>query len=454
MPVPLIIAIALLVGFSSPTLADATWTLERLAGGTGFGTIEFPGVVVDGDDIPHISFVGSVNRCFFYKTPQSGNWNTSYITCNRVRKASSPCFENGTIPHAVFVESDSFNLYHAVLIGDTWNIDLIDSSALAIPKIVTEDDGTLHVIYRSASPLGFLVYARRDSTEWNMDTLSTLQSSGVYTGMAIDSVGIPHVVYAVPGGSLKYTRCPSGTWVTETVDSRVGFTQFLSIAVTSSGIAHIASEFRDTVGTDTLFHFTNESGHWVKSVRTVGLASLGISIAVSEDSVPAIAYSAWPSGLFFSSRGQLGWSTDLVDNVSGPGSPSLAMDSNGNPHIAYNRHSIQHLMYATLLVVTGVDSPHTVPKVERALVGVTPNPFNPTTKIQYSVPVAGEVRMGIHDVTGRLVATLIDGHIDAGAHTITWTGRNSTGGEAASGTYFVRIESAGDVMTRKITLVR
>lgn len=83
-----------------------------------------------------------------------------------------------------------------------------------------------------------------------------------------------------------------------------------------------------------------------------------------------------------------------------------------------------------------------------------PSPFNPTTEIQYSLPIAGEVSLAIHDVTGRLVATLVDGLVDAGDRLTTWDGRSSTGDEVASGTYFVRLESAGELLTQKIILVR
>ncbi len=83
-----------------------------------------------------------------------------------------------------------------------------------------------------------------------------------------------------------------------------------------------------------------------------------------------------------------------------------------------------------------------------------PNPFNPTTEIAYSVHTGGQVRLDIHDVTGRLVAQLVDNHVDAGDHTIKWDGRNAAGDAVSSGTYLIRLESAGEVLNKKITLVR
>ena len=83
-----------------------------------------------------------------------------------------------------------------------------------------------------------------------------------------------------------------------------------------------------------------------------------------------------------------------------------------------------------------------------------PNPFNPTTTLQYSLPAAGDVRLSIHDAGGRLVATLVDGRIGAGDHKIAWDGRNRSGIEATSGIYFARLHTGRRVLSRKITLVK
>jgi endonuclease I len=83
-----------------------------------------------------------------------------------------------------------------------------------------------------------------------------------------------------------------------------------------------------------------------------------------------------------------------------------------------------------------------------------PNPFNPVTEVLYEVPAAEHVTLAIHDVTGRLVTTLVDSPTSAGSHTALWDGRDSTGQPAASGVYFARLKAGGEVVTRKITLVR
>jgi hypothetical protein len=83
-----------------------------------------------------------------------------------------------------------------------------------------------------------------------------------------------------------------------------------------------------------------------------------------------------------------------------------------------------------------------------------PNPFNPATEIRYMLPVGAHVRLSIYDVAGRLMRILIDDRVAPGEHLAVWDGRVPTGGEVASGVYFAKLEAAGNVLTRKITLVR
>lgn len=83
-----------------------------------------------------------------------------------------------------------------------------------------------------------------------------------------------------------------------------------------------------------------------------------------------------------------------------------------------------------------------------------PNPFNPATLIRFDTTRPSHVRLTIHDVAGRTVATLVDGFLAAGRHQHTWRGCDDSGRSLPSGVYFSRIESAEGTMTRKLALVR
>ncbi len=83
-----------------------------------------------------------------------------------------------------------------------------------------------------------------------------------------------------------------------------------------------------------------------------------------------------------------------------------------------------------------------------------PNPFNPATDIQFALPEDGHVRLGVFDVTGRRVATLVDGYRSAGIHTVRWDGRDHSGASVATGVYFYRMQSETFVETKKMLLLK
>lgn len=83
-----------------------------------------------------------------------------------------------------------------------------------------------------------------------------------------------------------------------------------------------------------------------------------------------------------------------------------------------------------------------------------PNPFNPITRISYSVPAKEKVSLKIYSPAGRLVKTLVNGTVRAGEHTVTWDGRDNGGHNTASGIYFYRLEAGEEKKTRKMVLLR
>jgi hypothetical protein len=85
------------------------------------------------------------------------------------------------------------------------------------------------------------------------------------------------------------------------------------------------------------------------------------------------------------------------------------------------------------------DAPVYITRLEHA----RPNPFNPTTTIEFSVATEGHVTIRVFDAAGRVVRTLEDGHVTAGPHTTVWDGTTDSGERVASGVYFVRMEAAG-----------
>jgi hypothetical protein len=84
-----------------------------------------------------------------------------------------------------------------------------------------------------------------------------------------------------------------------------------------------------------------------------------------------------------------------------------------------------------------------------------PNPFNPTTTIEYSIAKPGHVSLRVYNVAGQLVKTLVDqGQAPATVKPVVWDGRNDAGRPVSSGVYFYRLVSPGYAQTRKMVVLK
>jgi hypothetical protein len=83
-----------------------------------------------------------------------------------------------------------------------------------------------------------------------------------------------------------------------------------------------------------------------------------------------------------------------------------------------------------------------------------PNPFNPSTKIEFNLPVKSQVELKIYNVRGELVKTLLNESRVAGTQSVVWDGRNSTGQAVSSGVYFYSLKAGSYEKMEKMTLVK
>jgi hypothetical protein len=97
------------------------------------------------------------------------------------------------------------------------------------------------------------------------------------------------------------------------------------------------------------------------------------------------------------------------------------------------------------------ESPHA--RSELRLLSVIPNPFNPSTAIAFELGTETRLSASIFDSRGRSVRALAAGEFAAGRHELRWDGRDEAGRRVASGAYFVRLQTAQSVQTRKLMLV-
>ena len=97
--------------------------------------------------------------------------------------------------------------------------------------------------------------------------------------------------------------------------------------------------------------------------------------------------------------------------------------------------------------MTSVDETHQSIPNQFILYPAYPNPFNPSTKIDFSCSKKSHVKLEVFDVTGRIVATVIDEVKGAGNHSITFNGSNMS-----TGMYVYKLTTANNIYARKMLL--
>lgn len=89
------------------------------------------------------------------------------------------------------------------------------------------------------------------------------------------------------------------------------------------------------------------------------------------------------------------------------------------------------------------------------LAAAYPNPFNPTTTIEYSLPIRKEISLIVYNITGQEVVRLVDKEVkEAGTYQVVWNSRNAKGIQVASGTYIYVMKYGNFSKSHRVTLLK
>jgi len=154
-------------------------------------------------------------------------------------------------------------------------------------------------------------------------------------------------------------------------------------------------------------------------------------------------------------------STSPSDLLEGSGGAPALQSLSVNPG---DTITLEFISLATIACFVGADftitgeavsavshpTPHT-----SALKQNHPNPFNPQTTIVFEIPKQEAVSLRVFDMSGRLVRDLIAVEPHApGRHEVVWYGRDDSGRQVSSGTYFYRLEAGSFSETKRMVLIK
>jgi len=227
-----------------------------------------------------------------------------------------------------------------------WTTTLVDGRPCSDASLVVDHQGRAHIVFaQETDDLHALVHARWTGTAWVTDTVEVCDVIGSSV-VAEDAEGSPHIAYSCGyyGDTHEYLRYAgwSGTsWVTDTVDVYDDYYGY-ALAVDGQGNAHIAYSCFSYSGPSPLRYARWSGGAWVTA--TVDLGNLGYpSLALDGNGSPQIAYatldSVYSGGwdeLRYARWGGQAWLTATVASDLSDVQPRLALDKTGNPHISYH----------------------------------------------------------------------------------------------------------------------
>ncbi len=156
----------------------------------------------------------------------------------------------------------------------------------------------------------------------------------------------------------------------------------------------------------------------------------------------------WVAGadqlLYYSTDGGANWTNANV-TVIAPTEDVMAVHFQGPAGILWAGCHYAKVASRSDAAVTGADAP----KLPFALDQNYPNPFNPSTTITFATALDGRVGLNVYDVSGRLVATVMNENLKAGKHTVTFNAD-----KLATGVYFYKLSTSSGEITRKMVVVR
>lgn len=336
-------------------------------------------------------------------------------------------------------------------------------------------DGTKHWTYETDGPIRSapaidadetIYFGSRDSTFYSLNADGSLNWSYEINGSVDSSPAIDTTSGTIYFGGAGYLNAlnKDGTvkWQHDF------FTVLYSPAIGPDGTIYIGTTLFDlhAVSPDDSVKWTYTTGNVVGSSPAVGTDST-IYVSSYDNDVHALTPDGevqWkfttdgtldsspiidadgtifvnsPDSLFaVNSDGSLQWKTRVNGGFSSP-----AIDANGNLYVG----SFSDLKaYKGGKAVSVPDKPALPEQVN--LRQNFPNPFNPRTKITFSLPRAAEVKLTVYDLLGHRIATLVDGKRQAGQHSLTFDAS-----KLSSGVYIYRLKSVGFSKSRKMLLLK
>lgn len=340
-------------------------------------------------------------------------------------------------------------LYYSDDGGQTWSSAEVDLSGAAGGAPDGNPDGFAQIYSITEDILGTLfisanngdIYRSFDrGVTWQKAKQLPMGSADTAFAMEADPT-LPGTLYAGTFGDSLYVTTDFGeTW------NRPGLNDLGSGYIydiefdplsgnlfvgTAQGIYYSADEGDNWDGLNSAFPVPDHA----PEVRTI-----------SFDEDGALFASTWGQGVWWSIDWQ---ATSLGEFALKNGNILEVNVTNGFVHVLTDSGQTFRFAYEGTARSVNVDEPGTELPEAYSLDQNYPNPFNPVTTIQFNLPQSADVNLAVYDVLGRRVATLINGTMASGRHSV-----NFNASDLPSGMYLYRLTTPAGEMSQKMLLIK
>jgi len=343
-----------------------TWHIETVDAGGDLGSSN--SIALDSAGNPHIAYEGT--HCLKYAQWNGATWDIQEVdTSEDWYYHISIALDSADNPHISYYEDiGDLNgaLRYAYWTGSVWQIQTISTFGIYIygTAIALDSSDNPHVSYveHYDTDNQFLKYVHWTGSAWETQVVDMIHSIGSECSIALDSSDNPHISYRSRYYSeeLKYARWTGTTWQIQSVDTEGDVYPCTSIVLDCSDNPHIsycrfpdiyydgALKYAHWTGSTWEMEVVDTSGGYMGTSNSIALDSSGNPhIAYCDDSNEDLKYTRWTGST---------WEIQSVDTEGSVGwSCSIALDSSDNPHISYYDYSNNNLKYAWYEPTTGTN---------------------------------------------------------------------------------------------------
>lgn len=434
-----------------------TWTSETVA--LEADVVDF---AIDGTGTLHVlraSVFPSPNPELVYMFDSGAGWQQETVPAVYKDGLVALVTDATGAPHIAFKDTTD-TVQYGFKNGVTWTIEALQPTDIPYnPTLALDLGDEPHIAFITYGDR--IIHAFKSGGAWTDEEVdgSFLSASHSRAAIAIDPSGTPRIGSRDYFDGVAYFTRTGGSWTKETFGE---WGYMTSLVLDDNGHAHFFYTG------DGVHYATNQSGLWATEQLDTSIMNDG-DIALDANGEPCIAYTNtyairyenpdlyYHTDVYFAYRTGGVWRNEVVATAHDYAgdyywSARVAFDGAGIPHVVYRDASTGAVKHGTRAWPTEVsDDPHPGPF---GIISITPNPFNPSTKVAFQLPGRSRVDVAVYDVQGRRLRLLSDRARGPGRHAEVWDGRDDRGVRVASGVYFVRVSTPTHHDVRRVVLLK